>query len=161
MGQKQLLVAVTLGALALGVSSAKAADIEPVAEPAGWRRGELEKLPIEDESVDVALLSQALHHASDPARAVAEAARITVPGGRVLILDLRQHQEEWVRAKLGDRSLGFREDQLKQLLLASGLEHAKTGVGSSRMGDPFAVLIASATKPAKRRAVQTPRRKKR
>jgi SAM-dependent methyltransferase len=126
-----------------------------------WRRGELEKLPIEDESVDVALLSQALHHASDPARAVAEAARITVPGGRVLILDLRQHQEEWVRSKLGDRSLGFREDQLKQLLLASGLEDARTGVGSRKTGDPFTVIIAAASKPADRRTAPEARRKKR
>jgi SAM-dependent methyltransferase len=126
-----------------------------------WRRGELEKLPIEDESVDVALLSQALHHASDPARAVAEAARITVPGGRVLILDLRQHQEEWVRSKLGDRSLGFREDQLKQLLLASGLEDARTGVGSRKTGDPFTVIIAAAGKPADRRTAHVARRKKR
>ena len=64
-----------------------------------WKRGELEKLPIKDGSVDVALLSQALHHAANPARAVAEAARITVPGGRVLILDLREHREEWVRVQ--------------------------------------------------------------
>src|SRR5690606_32428849 len=56
-----------------------------------WKRGELEKLPIKDATVDVALLSQALHHAEQPSRAVAEAARITVPGGRVLILDLREH----------------------------------------------------------------------
>ena len=59
----------------------------------------------------MALLSQALHHAANPARAVAEAARITVPGGRVLVLDLREHQEEWVRAKLGDRRLGFRDER--------------------------------------------------
>src|SRR6185295_10647464 len=72
-----------------------------------WKKGELEKLPLGDASVDVAMLSQALHHAVDPARAVAEAARVTVPGGRVLILDLRAHREEWVRAKLGDRRLGF------------------------------------------------------
>ena len=44
-----------------------------------WKRGELEALPLEDESVDVALLSQALHHAEDPARALAEAARISGP----------------------------------------------------------------------------------
>src|SRR5262249_35417442 len=68
-----------------------------------WKKGELEKLPIRDATVDVAMLSQALHHAQHPARAVAEAARITAPGGRVLLLDLRTHQEEWVRAKLGDR----------------------------------------------------------
>ena len=85
-----------------------------------WQRGELEKLPIKDESVDVALLSQALHHAADPARAVAEAARITVPGGRVLVLDLREHREEWVRAKLGDRRLGFRDDELRRMLADAG-----------------------------------------
>ena len=43
-----------------------------------WKKGELEKLPLGDASVDVAMLSQALHHAVDPARAVAEAARVTV-----------------------------------------------------------------------------------
>ena len=57
-----------------------------------WKRGDLEKLPLADASVDVALLSQALHHAADPARALAEAARIVVPGGRVLVLDLRAHE---------------------------------------------------------------------
>jgi SAM-dependent methyltransferase len=113
-----------------------------------WRKGELEKLPIDDESVDVALLSQALHHAMNPAQAIAEAARITVPGGRVLILDLREHQETWVRAKLGDRALGFKEEQLVEMLLACGLEQPRTRIGSSRAGDPFAVLIAAATKPA-------------
>ena len=116
-----------------------------------WKRGELEKLPIKDESVDVALLSQALHHAADPARAVEEAARITVPGGRVLVLDLRQHREEWVRSKLGDRSLGFREAQLKRLLTAAGLRDTKIGVGSRKAGDPFTVLVASGTKPRTRR----------
>ena len=112
-----------------------------------WRRGDLEKLPIRDGAVDVALLSQALHHAADPARAVAEAARITVPGGRVLILDLRQHQEEWVRSKLGDRSLGFREGQLKRMFTAAGLRDARIGVGSRKSGDPFTVLVAAGTKP--------------
>ncbi len=72
-----------------------------------WKRGELERLPIADGQVDVAMLSQALHHAQEPAQAVAEAVRITAPGGRVLVLDLRSHQETWVHAKLGDRILGF------------------------------------------------------
>lgn len=112
-----------------------------------WKRGELEKLPIKDAAVDVALLSQALHHASSPARAIAEAARITVPGGRVLILDLREHHEEWVRAKLGDRILGFKDDGLKRMLTAAGLREAKVGVGARKAGDPFTVLIASGTKP--------------
>lgn len=111
-----------------------------------WKKGELEKLPLGDGSVDVALLSQALHHAVDPTRAVAEAVRVTAPGGRVLVLDLRTHREDWVRAKLGDRRLGFEEDELKRLLTASGLEHVKALVGARKAGDPFTVLIASGTK---------------
>jgi ArsR family transcriptional regulator len=105
------------------------------------------------------MLSQALHHAQNPSRAVAEAARITTPGGRVLVLDLRAHQEEWVRAKLGDRRLGFDDDELARMLKAAGLIDVKVGVGARKAGDPFTVLIASGTKalaatpPRKRRSV--------
>jgi ArsR family transcriptional regulator len=111
-----------------------------------WKKGELEKLPLRDAAVDVAMLSQALHHATDPARAVAEAARVTVPGGRVLVLDLRTHREEWVRPKLGDRRLGFDDDELKGMLTGAGLHHVRVGVGARKAGDPFTVLIASGTK---------------
>jgi SAM-dependent methyltransferase len=112
-----------------------------------WKRGELEKLPVRDAAVGVAMLSQALHHARDPARAIGEAVRITVPGGRVLVLDLRAHQEEWVRAKLGDRRLGFADADLKGMMMAAGLEEVRVGVGARKAGDPFTVLIASGTKP--------------
>jgi ArsR family transcriptional regulator len=112
-----------------------------------WKKGELEKLPIKDASVDVAMLSQALHHAQYPARAVAEAVRVTAPGGRVLVLDLRSHQEEWVRTKLGDRRLGFDDEELKRMLTAEGLADVKVGVGARKSGDPFTVLIASGTVP--------------
>ena len=115
-----------------------------------WKRGELEKLPMKDATVDVALLSQALHHAADPARAIAEAARITVPGGRVLVLELRTHQEEWVRAKLGDRRLGFDDDELDAMLVEAGLEDTRVVVGSRKSGDPFTVLIASGRTPGAR-----------
>ena len=115
-----------------------------------WKTGELEKLPLKDASVDVALLSQALHHASDPVKAVREAARILVPGGRVLILDLREHEEAWVRQRLGDRWLGFSEEQLKKLLKDAGLDNIKLSVGARRTGDPFTVLIASAQRPVGR-----------
>jgi ArsR family transcriptional regulator len=114
-----------------------------------WKRGDLEKLPLKDGSVDVALLSQALHHAATPSRAVLEAARITVPGGRVLILDLREHREEWVRTKLGDRTLGFAEGELKKMLTDAGLSGVRIGVGARKAGDPFAVLVASGLKPTR------------
>jgi len=111
-----------------------------------WKKGELEKLPMRDGAVDVAMLSQALHHAQNPARAVAEAVRVTAPGGRVLVLDLRRHQEEWVRAKLGDRRLGFDDAELERMLVACGLKDVKVGVGARKAGDPFTVLIAGGTK---------------
>jgi ArsR family transcriptional regulator len=113
-----------------------------------WKRGELEKVPVGDAQVDVALLSQALHHAHDPAGAVAEASRITAPSGRVLVLDLRAHHEEWVRTKLGDRRLGFDEVELKAMLATAGLSDVKVGVGARKAGDPFTVLVASGRKPA-------------
>ena len=111
-----------------------------------WKRGELEHLPIRDGAVELALLSQALHHAHDPARALVEAHRILVPGGRVLVLDLRTHDELWVRDRLGDRWTGFSDDQLAALLKQAGFTDVKVGVGARRTGDPFAVLIASGTK---------------
>ena len=113
-----------------------------------WKKGELEHLPMKDASVDIAMLSQALHHAHAPARAVAEAARVTTPGGRVLLLDLRAHDEEWVRSKLGDRRLGFADEELRRMLTASGLTDVKVGVGARKAGDPFTVLVAAGVKPA-------------
>jgi ArsR family transcriptional regulator len=112
-----------------------------------WRRGELERLPIRDASVDVALLSQALHHADSPATALAEAVRIVVPGGRVLVLDLREHDQAWVRPRLGDKWLGFDDRALTSLLESAGLTDVRVSVGARRTGDPFTVLIASGTKP--------------
>jgi ArsR family transcriptional regulator len=111
-----------------------------------WKRGELEKLPLKDASVDVALLSQALHHADSPQKALAEAARIVKPGGRVLLLELRGHQEQWVRERLGDKWLGFNDEELKRLMTDAGLTDVRVTVGARRARDPFTVLIASGVK---------------
>ena len=111
-----------------------------------WKRGTLEKVPLADESVDVALLSQALHHADDPSLVMREAARILVPGGRVLVLDLREHTETWVRERLGDRWFGFSPVQLKSILTDAGLSDVNVTIGARRAGDPFTVLIASGMK---------------
>ena len=114
-----------------------------------WKRGTLEKLPIGDQSVDIALLSQALHHAGDPALVMREAVRILAPCGRVVVLDLREHAEAWVRERLGDRWLGFSPAALKAILGDAGLTDIKVTVGARRAGDPFTVLIASGLKPAR------------
>ena len=120
-----------------------------------WKRGTLEKLPIRDESVDIALLSQALHHADDPAQVMREAVRTLAPGGCVLVLDLREHTEAWVRERLGDRWLGFSSARLRAILSDAGLTDVKVSVGARRSGDPFTVLIASGVKPAKNRRQKT------
>ena len=111
-----------------------------------WKRGDIEALPLDDHSIDLALLSQALHHANDPSQALVEAARVTRPGGRVLVLDLRRHDQQWVGDTLGDRWLGFEDDELAGLLRRAGLRDVRVSVGARRPRDPFTVLIASGVK---------------
>jgi len=130
---------------ARSVRSAFAANIE-------WKRGEIEKLPLKDATVDVALLSQSLHHAASPAKALSEAVRIVRPGGRVLVLDLRRHEERWVRERLADTWLGFEDDELTKLLEQAGLTDVRVTVGARRQRDPFTVLIASGRKTDARHA---------
>jgi ArsR family transcriptional regulator len=110
-----------------------------------WKKGDLERLPLPDASVDVALLSQALHHAHDPARALREARRILRPGGRVLVLDLREHDQDWVRDRLGDRWLGFSDAALRKLIEQAGFADVSVRVGARRGDDPFTVLLAAGT----------------
>ena len=111
-----------------------------------WKRGDLERLPLDEGVVDVALLSQALHHAEHPANAVAEAARILRPGGRVIALDLREHDQTWVRDRVGDRWLGFKDSELAGFFRDAGLTNVTVRVGARLPGDPFTVLIAGGVK---------------
>ena len=112
-----------------------------------WKRGDLEHAPLPDASVDVALLSQALHHAADPAGAVADAARVLRPGGRLLLLDLRPHDQAWVKERLGDQWLGFSDEVLVGMLRKAGLTGLRFQVGARKAGGPFTVIIASGRKP--------------
>jgi ArsR family transcriptional regulator len=114
-----------------------------------WKRGTLERVPIDDATIDVAMFSQALHHAERPEAALAEARRILRPGGRLLILDLREHHEAWVQAALGDRWLGFSDAALRDLLETAGFVDVTIRVGAKRAGDPFTVLIAAGRKTTK------------
>jgi len=110
--------------------------------------GDIEDLPLPDDSHDVVVASQALHHAESPARCLAEAKRILVPGGRLLVIDLLAHTEEWVRDKLQHRHLGFTEPQLESLLTDAGFEKRRV-LRAARDPQPphFMTLVAAAVHP--------------
>lgn len=133
------------------LSRAKALAARRKAANIVFKRGALEQLPLESGSLDLALLCQALHHADDPALALSEAVRVLRPAGKLLVLDLRAHDESWVREKLGDRHFGFADDALEALLTQAGLSDVRVTIGSRRAGDPFTVLVASGTRAAARK----------
>jgi ArsR family transcriptional regulator len=85
-----------------------------------YRLGDIEDPPIPAGSVDLALFSQALHHANNPARALAAAHRLLKPGGRIAVLDLLAHQFEQAREMYADMWLGFSEAELHRLLEGAG-----------------------------------------
>src|SRR5499427_9071847 len=67
-----------------------------------FRLGDLQNPPIDAESVDVVILSQALHHAEQPSKAISSAYRILQPRGQILILDLLKHGFEKAHELYGD-----------------------------------------------------------
>src|SRR5436309_3457582 len=81
-----------------------------------YRLGDLEDPPIAKESVDLVLLSQALHHAIKPERAIESAHRILKKNGRIVVLDLLSHNFERARKLYSYRWLGFIEVRLHQFL---------------------------------------------
>lgn len=85
-----------------------------------FRLGDLSAPPIEAQSVDLVILSHALHHAEDPGKALQSAHRILKPGGQVLILDLLKHSFEKARELYGDQWLGFAESDLHRWLEQAG-----------------------------------------
>jgi ubiquinone/menaquinone biosynthesis C-methylase UbiE len=102
-----------------------------------YRLGDLEAPPIETGSVDLALFSQALHHATRPAAAVAEAWRILRPGGRIVVLDLLKHDFEEARELYADVWLGFAEVELEGFLRKAGFHDVQTAVVDRETEPPF------------------------
>ena len=112
-----------------------------------FRLGDLESPPIEPQSVELAILSQALHHAENPAKAVASAHRILQPGGQILILDLLEHTFEQARELYGDRWLGFAESSLHRWLEEAGFRKIEINVVAREEQPPhFQTILASGVK---------------
>jgi ubiquinone/menaquinone biosynthesis C-methylase UbiE len=112
-----------------------------------YRLGDIEAPPIDEESVDLALFSQALHHASSPQRAVTAAYRILRLGGRIVVLDLASHSHEQTRELYADIWLGFSEIELHRILSQAGFSQIEISIVSRETEAPyFQTLLATATK---------------
>jgi ubiquinone/menaquinone biosynthesis C-methylase UbiE len=87
----------------------------------GYRLGEAESLPIEDEEVDYSFANMYLHHVEDPGLAIREMARILKPGGRLVVTDMDEHHFDFLREEHHDRWMGFRREDIQRWLEEAGL----------------------------------------
>ncbi|MFT8246880.1 ArsR/SmtB family transcription factor [Roseomonas sp. BN140053] len=91
-------------------------------EQAELHQGDMYALPLADGSADCVVLHQVLHYAQAPAAAIAEAARLLAPGGRLLVVDFAPHEREELRERGAHARLGFDDAQVAGWFAAAGLE---------------------------------------
>ena len=122
--------------LAPFVSSVVAVDESPAMLVAARRRlkghenvsvreGDLGALPIDDESMDAALLFLVLHYTADPAEVFAEIRRVLKPDGRLLIVDMMPHERAEFRDIMGHVWQGFAAEELARWTEQAGLQHLR------------------------------------
>ena len=112
-----------------------------------FRLGDLQDPPVEPSSVDLVVLSQALHHAGDPAKTIASAHRLLVPGGQLLILDLVKHTFQKAHELYGDKWLGFAESDLQSWLELAGFRKIEVSVVAREEQPPhFETVLAGGEK---------------
>lgn len=112
-----------------------------------FRHGDMYQLPIEDMSVDLAVLHMVLHYSDDPCEAIREAGRVLRPGGRLAVIDFAAHTEETLREEFQHHRLGFTDGEIRQCFSRAGLE-AVSQV-EQLVGDPLTVKFWLAGQPRK------------
>ena len=105
------------------------------------KQGDMESLPLPDCSADLVVMSQVLHHAASPEKALSEMLRILKPGGRYVLLDLLAHDQDWVREKLGDQWLGFEPERVANWLATLGCPPGIREVVHVQDGLPTVLLL--------------------
>ena len=112
-----------------------------------FRLGDLQNPPIQAASIDLVILSQALHHAEDPSAAVTAAHRLLRARGQILVLDLLKHYFEKARDTYGDRWLGFAESDLHRWLEGAGFRKIEISVVAREEEPPhFQTILAGGEK---------------
>lgn len=112
-----------------------------------FRLGDLQDPPIEPASIDVVILSQALHHAENPAKAIANSFKILRQDGQIMILDLLKHSFTKAHELYGDRWLGFTESELHRWLEAAGFKNIEISIVAREERPPhFATVLACGQK---------------
>lgn len=112
-----------------------------------FRVGDIENPPIDPGSLDLAILSQALHHAEHPQTAIDATFRILKPGGRLIVLDLLQHNFEEARELYADRWLGFAENELSAMMEKAGFSQIEILVADRETAPPhFRTLLGIGVK---------------
>jgi ubiquinone/menaquinone biosynthesis C-methylase UbiE/DNA-binding transcriptional ArsR family regulator len=121
------------------------------------RHGDIYDLALPRDSFDAVIIHQVLHFLDDSARAIAEAARVLRPGGRLLVVDFAPHDLEFLREEHAHRRLGFAAETVTQWLEAAGLDvlrqetlppgpQGKIAVSLWLARDPRIVLAAPASR---------------
>jgi len=126
--------------VAFGAKKAKKSGVKNLE----FRLGQLEDPPIDPGSVDLVILSQALHHAEDPEQALVAARKLLRAKGRVMVLDLLEHQFEQARELYGDRWLGFAESDLQRWMESAGFRKVEISVVAREEQPPhFQTILAA------------------
>lgn len=115
--------------------------------PAEVRRADMYALPVEDAAADTVVLHQVLHFADDPAAALAEAARVLAPGGRLLVADFAAHGREELRIAHAHVRLGFADEAVTGWLAAAGLEAEVAARLPAPSADGLTVTLWLARRP--------------
>ena len=89
---------------------------------ASLRQGDMYALPLGDQCVDSIILHQVLHYAQQPGAAIAEAARVLAPGGRLLVIDFAQHDRAELKEQDAHLRLGFADDAMRGWFAAAGVD---------------------------------------
>ena len=115
------------------------------------RHGDIFATRLPEHSADLVLVHQVLHYLADPAAAVAEAARLVMPGGRLLIVDFAPHQLEHLRVDHQHRRLGFSDDEMQRWLSEAGLKPSAS-IALPPDTEGLTVSIWTAARPTAARA---------